>query len=177
MPNKITKKLFKKANKLNSEFETCVESLDIYRKILELHPTHGGSLNRLGHYLFNQGNYRDALGYFEKAALYNPKLAYAHWNIGTTMEIIYGASKESIAFKMKAIKLDPDFYLNKPVMRYGLKNIPAPFITKMRRRLIKQQALPILLFSALAGAGVSSYTQTFSSKELSNTTLPRVINE
>jgi predicted O-linked N-acetylglucosamine transferase (SPINDLY family) len=84
------------------------EAEPLYRRVLELHPTHFDSLHLLGVLHYQQGRHDHAVRQIGAALLVNPNAAAAHNNFGAALTELK-RFEEAAASYGRAITLNPDY--------------------------------------------------------------------
>jgi serine/threonine protein kinase/Tfp pilus assembly protein PilF len=99
-----------------------VKALDATNRALELDPTYGRALNRIGNIYVRMREYEKSIEYFEKYAAVAPGEPNPHDSMGAAYYNM-GRIEEAIAKYKEALSIKPDFY-------FSLKSIPYLYALK-----------------------------------------------
>jgi tetratricopeptide (TPR) repeat protein len=99
-----------------------VKALDAISRVLELDPTYGRALNRMGNIYLRMREYEKSIEYFKKYAAVAPGEPNPHDSMGAAYYNM-GRIEEAIAKFKEALSIKPDFYVS-------LKSIPYLYALK-----------------------------------------------
>ena len=103
----LISELFTQAIKNHQENNLQIAT-QLYKKIIQINPTHIKSNNNLGVLYQTLGDHQKAEGYFEKAIEIDPNHVNAHYNLGIVYEKL-NENQKAIIFYEKAIEIDPNY--------------------------------------------------------------------
>ena len=81
------------------------EAASIYRRILDIQPSHSGALHLMGLIFHSKGNFQEAIELFGKAIIQTPDVADFHSNMAAA-QLTLGHANSAIRHAQKAIQLD-----------------------------------------------------------------------
>jgi tetratricopeptide (TPR) repeat protein len=85
-----------------------LESIEAYKKAVELNPSAAGALVNLGTIHYHMHKFKEAADYYQKAIDVDPRYSLAHFNLGNLCDE-QGQYEKALEHYGTALKLNPDY--------------------------------------------------------------------